>query len=110
MNRQGMIGLYLTMRYIFFLLLLFTSCDCVYQTAGQVTDAQTGAPLDSVTYHMDQANVPGITDSTGKFDVHEITGFNCGCKGVVFERAGYKSATIRINNMDTVIVKMEKVK
>ena len=91
-------------------LLFFMSCDCVYQSTGLVTDAQTGTSLDSVSFHMEGSNYPQMTNKDGKFDVHEITGFTCGCKGIVFEKAGYKSVTVDVDNNDSIVVKMEKAK
>lgn len=100
------------MRYlIFFLVLFFTSCDCVYEARGTVVDEQ-GKPLDSVVSYM-EGRTPydyNKSDTTGKFEVNEITGFDCGCKGVVFVRRGYDTLTVKIDNMDTVVVKMKKEK
>lgn len=74
---------------------------------------EQGKPLDSVVYFVKERgpyDYTKPTDTLGKFDVHEITGFTCGCKDIVFARSGYDTITMKIDNMDTVVVKMKKVK
>lgn len=96
---------------LFFGLIFFASCDCLYQTTGMVVNEE-GKPLDSVVSYM-EGRTPFnylLTDTTGKFEVNEITGFDCRCNGVIFVRRGYDTLRVDIDNMDTVIVKMEKVK
>jgi hypothetical protein len=101
------------MKYLllFFALLFFASCDCLYEARGMVMDEQ-GKPLDSVVSFM-KGRTPydyNKTDTTGKFEVNEITGFDCRCKDVIFVRRGYDTLTVDIDNRDSVVVKMKKAK
>lgn len=96
--------------FLLFFVLFFASCDCVYECRGTVTD-ENGAALDSVSFYMEGRTKPEglVTKSNGKFEVNEITGFGCGCKAVVFERNGYKTMTVDVNNGDTaVVIRMQK--
>jgi hypothetical protein len=96
---------------LFFASIFFASCDCIYEARGTVVNEQ-GEPLDSVVSYM-EGRTPfdfNKSDTAGKFKVHEITGFDCGCKAVIFARRGYDTLTVKIDNMDSVVVKMKKVK
>jgi hypothetical protein len=96
---------------LFFSLIFFVSCDCMYDVRGTVVD-ERGEPLDSVVSYMEGRTPDHFnrqTDSAGKFEVNEITGFNCRCKDVIFVRRGYDTLSVPIKNMDTVVVKMKKL-
>jgi hypothetical protein len=97
---------------LIFVSVFLASCDCMYEARGFVVDEQ-GEPLDSVVSYMEGRTPFDYNmsrDTLGKFEVSAITGFDCGCKGIVFARRGYDTLRVDIDNQDTVVVKMKKVK
>lgn len=96
------------MKYGLLLLLFLSSCDCPYNSYGKVIDAETGNALDSVEYCMEGRSIHKMTGEDGKFEVHEITGFDCSCKGVVFKRTGYATTTVDVDNDDTVVIRLQR--
>jgi len=82
---------------------LLSSCigDCVQQKNGTVLDATTKKPIANVKVY--KVGHPEIyTDSTGRFEIHEISGGLTGCPTLIlnFAKDGYQFETIPVEKTD----------
>ena len=92
------------------ILIILTACEGSSSAKGVVKDKETNLPLDSVTCTVTSGEMQVVTDSTGKYDVHNNMG-GCvgGCKDIVveFSRNGYKTV-VKVEDEARGIVYLEK--
>lgn len=79
-------------------LVVVVSCDCLQRISGTVVDKETGEPLYGVlVYSKDNEWVKTTTDSTGYFELSDISGgFRCPPMKIVIEDKDYKSQKVKI--------------
>ena len=95
---------------ITFGLVLLISCDCVRRVSGTVIDKETGEPLYGVlVYNKDNDRVKIITDSTGYFELSDISGgFSCPPMKIVIEDKDHKSQKVKIPAGGTKTIELSK--
>lgn len=79
-------------------LIFFNSCDCVQRVTGTIIDKETGKPLQgAVVYKQDKEWVKTITDTTGYFELSNISGgFRCPPMNIIVKTDNYKSREFKI--------------
>lgn len=86
---------------------IFVSCDCNQKASGIVLDKMTKKPIDNVSidkYEKADTNKLSsrliLTDETGQFSYHNISGGLCGCPDVeiYFNKDGYKETKMTLKS------------
>ncbi len=91
-------------------LTFLTSCDCFQRVTGTVVDNETGRPIQGVTvYKKNKQWVKTITDTTGHFELSNISGgFRCPPMLVVSETKDYTSTETLIPAGGQKTIKMQR--
>lgn len=101
---------YLKRNNIVFLLMFvsLTSFDCYQQVSVRIIDKETGKPVQGVTiYKKNESSTNFITDSTGNFELRDISGgLRCPPMTVIIENTNYKSCKKRIPSGGYKVIKL----
>ena len=87
---------FLKVTILAFIVVAFTSCDCLQHIQGVVVDSETRLPINKVMVEIVMAkehsrNRPIYTDSLGNFEITSMTGGILGCPKISLslEKEGY---------------------
>lgn len=99
-----------TITILIIILSILTSCDCNQQVAGTVVDKETGRPLQDVTvYNKSKEYIITTTDSTGYFELSNISGgLRCPPMTVIATLNNYYKVEVSIPAGGIVTIKMQK--
>jgi len=91
--------------------LLLNACDCSQRLIGVVFDEETKQPIDSVYIHKEN-HTGDYSDSTGRFQIHAISGGLTGCPllKLSFSKPGYTTITGEYENSNDKTIYLEKIK
>ena len=87
---------FLKVTILVFIVVVFTSCDCLQHIQGVVVDSETRLPINKVMVKRvmekeDSRNRAIYTDSLGNFEITSMTGgiFGCAKISLSLEKEGY---------------------
>ena len=82
---------FLRVTILVFIVVAFTSCDCLQHIQGVVVDSETRLPINKVMAKEDSRNRAIYTDSLGNFEITSMTGGILGCPKISLslEKEGY---------------------
>jgi hypothetical protein len=92
--------------------LLLFSCSHKQEVCGNVIDTETKLPIDSVyVYRYGKMWNNEYTDSVGYFKIKDETGLPIGHKHlrIIFEKLGYYTKVVKFQNMEHLIIELEKI-
>jgi hypothetical protein len=97
---------------IFFLAILFASCDCNQIVSGTILDKETGKPLNSITvYKKNKSWVSTKTDTAGHFELSNISGgYGCPPMTIIVDDYNYHKVEVSIDAGSQKEIQLEKTK
>lgn len=98
------------MKYYYSILIIFLlySCDCYFNIDGKVIDEKTLKPIKNVFITNDFCNKTCLTNNKGEFKFNKTRGI-CDDENFHFNKKGYKSKTILLQNLSSTNIELEPI-